>query len=41
MFDIRVDAVRRQTGGLLRKAGLMYELPEEEGDLSDDNVNNG
>ena len=41
MFDIRVDAVRRQTGGLLRKAGLMYELPEEEGDLRDDNVNNG
>jgi len=41
IFDIRVDSVRRRTGGLLRKAGLVYEIPETESDLEDEKVNNG
>ncbi|NVL90411.1 MAG: RsbRD N-terminal domain-containing protein [Desulfobacterales bacterium] len=41
MFDIKVDSVRRQTGGLLRKAGLMYELPQNEEGLNEGQVNKG
>lgn len=39
--DIRVDEVRRRSSRLLKMAGLLYEVPEEEGDLKEDNVNNG
>ncbi len=39
--DIRVDEVRRRSSKLLKMAGLLYEVPEEEGDLKEDNVNNG
>ena len=39
--DIRVNEVRRQTGGLLRKAGLMYELPQNEEGLNEGQVNKG
>jgi hypothetical protein len=39
--DIRVNEIRRQTGGLLRKAGLMYELPQNEGELNEGQVNKG
>jgi len=41
IFDIRVDSARRRTSGLLRKAGLVYEIPETESDLEDEKVNNG
>ena len=39
--DIRVDEVRRRSSKLLKMAGLLYEVPEEEGDLKEDNVNDG
>jgi hypothetical protein len=39
--DIRVDEVRRRSSKLLKMAGLLYEVSEEEGDLKEDNVNNG
>ena len=39
--DIRVDEVRRRSSKLLKMAGLLYEVPEEEGGLKEDNVNNG
>ncbi len=42
--DIRVDEVKRQSSGLLRMAGLVYEIPDEEtdteGDLREPEVNN-
>jgi hypothetical protein len=39
--DIRVNQVKNQVAGLLRMAGLAYEVPEEEGDLKKNNMNNG
>lgn len=41
IFNIRVNEVRNQSHRLLKMAGLAYELPETEGDVKEDNVNNG
>lgn len=42
--DIRVDEVKRQSSGLLKMAGLTYEIPDEEtdteGDLREPEANN-
>jgi hypothetical protein len=44
IFDIRVDEVKNQSSGLLKMAGLVYEIPDTEQDaeedLKEDNVNN-
>jgi hypothetical protein len=42
--DIRVNEVRRRSSRLLKMAGLLYEVPEDEEDegaLKEDNANNG
>jgi hypothetical protein len=38
--DIRVDEVRRRQSTLLKMTGLVYEIPETEGDLNEGEVNN-
>lgn len=37
--DIRVSQVKNQVAGLLKMAGLAHEVPEDEGDLKEENVN--
>jgi hypothetical protein len=45
IFDIRVNEVKNQSSGLLKMAGLVYEIPDteqcEEGDLTEDKVTDG
>ena len=38
--DIRVNEVRRRSSTLLKMTGLVYEIPESEGDLKEGEVNN-
>jgi len=38
--DIRVDEIRRRSSALLKMTGLVYEIPETEGDLKEGEVNN-
>jgi len=41
IFEIRVNEVRNESSRLLKMAGLVYEIPEIDGDLEDEKVNNG
>lgn len=40
IFQIRVNEVRNESSRLLKMAGLVYEIPEIDGDLKEDKVNN-
>lgn len=40
IFEIRVNEVRNESSRLLKMAGLVYEIPEIDGDLKEDKVNN-
>ncbi len=42
IYDIRVESVKRHTSRLLKKAGLVFEIPEDQLDLQENmaNINN-
>lgn len=40
IFEIRVNEVRNESSRLLKMAGLVFEIPEIDGDLKKDKVNN-
>lgn len=40
IFEIRVNEVRNESSRLLKTAGLVYEIPEIDGDLKEDKLNN-
>jgi hypothetical protein len=40
LFEVRVNEVKNQSSRLLKMAGLVYEIPEAEGDLNEGIVNN-